>query len=187
MCYQSTYALLNEAIVARPTTATIASCNVLSTTTVAVDVCVVMRHERKGTRQMIDGGMSNKILPLTELQIAATITMLTQIMNGIQLSPDCEIIVCRVARLKRKRTAPPTPTDDYVISNSHAHPNHHCWSSGEAASDSLAVVDHHPSHLLKHDRTIITSESEFFSPEYRNIGHRSFYPNQPFFTRDSSF
>jgi len=44
---------------------------VLLTTTVVVDVCVVMRREGKGTGQMIDGGVSNKILPLTELQIPA--------------------------------------------------------------------------------------------------------------------
>jgi len=69
---------------------------VLLTTAAAVDVCVVMRREGKGTGQMIDtqcmvhtgpatghrhrhrhrGGMSNKTPPPTELQIPATVTTL---------------------------------------------------------------------------------------------------------------
>jgi len=55
----------------------VASCNVLLTLAVAVDVCVVMRHEEKGTRQMIDGSMTNKTPPPTELQIPITVTTLT--------------------------------------------------------------------------------------------------------------
>ena len=51
----------------------------------------------EGNGQMIHGGMSNKIPPPTELQIPATVTMLTLIMNGILLSPVREIIVCCVA------------------------------------------------------------------------------------------
>ena len=52
-------------------------CNVLLTTAVAVDVCVVMRREEKGMGQMIDGSMSKKTPPPTELQIPITVTMLT--------------------------------------------------------------------------------------------------------------
>jgi len=44
---------------------------------VAVDVCVVMRREEKGMGQMIDGSMSKKTPPPTELQIPITVTMLT--------------------------------------------------------------------------------------------------------------
>ena len=109
---------------------------VLLTMAVAVDMCVVMRREGKGTRQMIDiRGMSNKILPPTKLQIPATVTTLTSIMNGILLSPVREIMVCRIARLKRKCAVPPPPAADYVISTSHAHPNRHCRSSGETGNN----------------------------------------------------
>jgi len=91
---------------------------------VAVDMCVVVRHDTKGTGQMIDGGMSNKIRPSTELQILATVTMLVR-----------EIIVRHVAHLKCKCAATPPPAGDYVISTSQMHPNCHCRSSGEAAND----------------------------------------------------
>jgi len=50
---------------------------VLLTMAVAVDVCVAMRREGKRMGQIIDGGMSNKTQPLTELQIPATVTTLT--------------------------------------------------------------------------------------------------------------
>jgi len=111
---------------------------VLLTTAVAVGVCVVMRHEGKKTGHMIDvrgNGMSNKIPPPTKLQIPATVTTLTSIMNGILLSPVREIMVRRVARLTCKCDAPLPPAGDYVISTSHAHPNRHCQSSGETTND----------------------------------------------------
>jgi len=44
-----------------------------------------------------------------------------------------------------------------------------------------------PPGLLTHDWTTKhrnrTSDIAVFLPEYRNIGHRSFYPNRPFSTR----
>jgi len=83
---------------------------------------------------MIDGGMSNKTPPLAELQIPATVTTLTSIMNGILLLPVHEIMVRRVARLTRNCAVPP-PAGDYVISTSHAHPNRQCRSSGETTND----------------------------------------------------
>ena len=63
----------------QPIAATIASCNVLLTTAVAVDMRVVMRREGKGTGQIdeFDGSMTNKIPPPTELQIPATVITLT--------------------------------------------------------------------------------------------------------------
>jgi len=102
---------------------------------VAVGVCIVMRREGKGMAQMIDVcGMSNKIPPLTELQIPATVTTLTSIINGILLSPVREIMV-RVAHLTCKCAVQPPPAGDYVISTSHAHPSRHCRSSGETTND----------------------------------------------------
>jgi len=52
-------------------------CNVLLTTAVAVDVCVVMRREEKGTGQMIDDSITNKTPPPTEMQTPITVTTLT--------------------------------------------------------------------------------------------------------------
>jgi len=65
---------------------------------VAVDVCVVMRREEKGTGQMINGSMANKTPPPTELQTPITVMTLTQIMNGMLRSPVPEITNYRPPR-----------------------------------------------------------------------------------------